>query len=397
MSELSLEIMSNNPIFKELFDQAIHTIRAQKHQTIKTIEDDIGYAIGRETGGSPISYWRRGYPPANQEDLEKLALELVQRARLDRKWLCAFLRQGNHPDPERVCQQQFNIKTNASSPQATTEHPTHAPAEESESNSTSPRLHKQSNSSHPLSSFSLTNILPILLLLALLLAVSYGLQKSNPIHTGWVARAYPSDDIAIVLVNGQIVTDHKANIWTDLTPFLHEDDQPNIVTLIGINGPSQGDWQFELQYQQDRPYSLTDNTGESFSSHILGRFQLHSGGQLTELPIPTYSSNATWAVQLQAADYAVLLVNGVPATAVYNSPSGQFNGKDVSRYFNPNGPNEVSLLVQSNGGAYHWNATLYRDGKIVWESADHGRTLRKGIVNHQIFTIDSSELTAIFP
>jgi len=98
--------------FAQLLTEAIHRARIHESKTTKKtigiVQDEIGYALGRE-GGSCIEYWRKGYIPATIDDVEKLAQELVKRGGLDRNELEGFLSSAGHPNPASLCDKLFPI------------------------------------------------------------------------------------------------------------------------------------------------------------------------------------------------------------------------------------------------------------------------------------------------
>jgi len=57
--------------FGRLLTEAVYIIRARTGKPIKTIHDELGYAIGRN-GGSCIEYWRSGHIPSKIDDLYNL-------------------------------------------------------------------------------------------------------------------------------------------------------------------------------------------------------------------------------------------------------------------------------------------------------------------------------------
>jgi hypothetical protein len=93
--------------FAEMLTTAVRTIAARQNRTIASVQDELGYAIGRETGGSCIEYWRKGYLPADPRDLEKLAEELVNLGGLDRALCEQFLRSADHPYVEDMLNEVF--------------------------------------------------------------------------------------------------------------------------------------------------------------------------------------------------------------------------------------------------------------------------------------------------
>lgn len=88
--------------FANLLTDSIYAIRSHTRQDLTTIQDELGYALGRETGGSAIIYWRRGNVPAELTELEVLTKELVARRGLNQQDCREFLRVGGHPVPEQV-------------------------------------------------------------------------------------------------------------------------------------------------------------------------------------------------------------------------------------------------------------------------------------------------------
>ena len=100
--------------FASLLTEGVHLIRLREAKTIQIVQDELGYALGRE-GGSSIEYWRKGHIPPNLADIDKLAKEIVPRAGLDRDWLEKFLTSAEHPYTGRICDQLFPA-TNSISP-----------------------------------------------------------------------------------------------------------------------------------------------------------------------------------------------------------------------------------------------------------------------------------------
>jgi hypothetical protein len=87
------------PRFAELLSIAVRTIAARENKTIASVQDELGYALGRETGGSCIEYWRKGHVPASLHEAEKLARELIRRDGLSRMQSKQFLNSAGHPYP----------------------------------------------------------------------------------------------------------------------------------------------------------------------------------------------------------------------------------------------------------------------------------------------------------
>lgn len=98
--------------FAQLLTEAVYRIRILEARTIKKtiriVEDELGYALGRE-GSSCIEYWRKGNIPATMDDVEKLARELVKRGGLDREGLEQFLASAGYPQPTSLCDELFPL------------------------------------------------------------------------------------------------------------------------------------------------------------------------------------------------------------------------------------------------------------------------------------------------
>jgi len=92
--------------FAQLLTEGIHRVRLNEAKNIQVVQDELGYALGRE-GGSAIEYWRKGHIPPKLSDVEKLAAEIVRRANLERTWLEQFLGSVDHPNPTKLCDELF--------------------------------------------------------------------------------------------------------------------------------------------------------------------------------------------------------------------------------------------------------------------------------------------------
>ena len=86
--------------FARLLTEGVHRIRLREAKTIQAIQDELGYAVGRE-GGSSIEYWRKGHLPPDLATVEILAKEIIRRGRLGWDWLEQFLESARHPYPEQ--------------------------------------------------------------------------------------------------------------------------------------------------------------------------------------------------------------------------------------------------------------------------------------------------------
>jgi hypothetical protein len=92
--------------FAQLLTEGIHRVRLRENKTVQIVQDELGYALGRE-GGSAIEYWRKGHIPSRPEEVADLARQLVRRGRLDAEWLGQFLRSAAYPQPEALHRELF--------------------------------------------------------------------------------------------------------------------------------------------------------------------------------------------------------------------------------------------------------------------------------------------------
>lgn len=111
IGELANQMARSPEKFAQILTEAIYKIRIQESRTVKKtlgiVQDELGYALGRE-GGSSVEYWRKGHIPADTEDVEQLARELVKRCGLNRTELEQFLVSAGHPASERLVDELFS-------------------------------------------------------------------------------------------------------------------------------------------------------------------------------------------------------------------------------------------------------------------------------------------------
>lgn len=94
-------------LFAQILGKAVHYIAATENKSIKIIQDELGYALGR-SGGSAIDYWRRGHIPEKPREVEHLARLLVERKGISTPdELCQFLTGAQFPGIASLCQQLF--------------------------------------------------------------------------------------------------------------------------------------------------------------------------------------------------------------------------------------------------------------------------------------------------
>jgi hypothetical protein len=100
--------MSSSPeLFGRLLTEAVYRIRSIEAKSIAVVQDELGYAIGREKGGSAIEYWRKNHVPESLAEIEALAREIALRTDLSRAWVERFLRTAAYPYWRRLCDELF--------------------------------------------------------------------------------------------------------------------------------------------------------------------------------------------------------------------------------------------------------------------------------------------------
>jgi hypothetical protein len=93
--------------FGRLLTEAVYRIELRDSKSIQIVQDELGYALERESGGSAIEYWRKGHIPARPIDIERLARAIVQRGALGRDWLERFLKSADHANTAALCDELF--------------------------------------------------------------------------------------------------------------------------------------------------------------------------------------------------------------------------------------------------------------------------------------------------
>jgi hypothetical protein len=98
--------------FGQLLSEAVYQIRRREasaiKKTLRLVQDELGYAVGRE-GGSAIEYWRKGNIPAKAEQVAELARELVRRGGLDRTGLAQFLASAGYSNAVSLAEELFPV------------------------------------------------------------------------------------------------------------------------------------------------------------------------------------------------------------------------------------------------------------------------------------------------
>ena len=94
--------------FGQLLTEAILRIKSlNADKNIEMIQFELGEALGR-SGRSAIYYWRDEHIPEKEEDIEKLAREIIKRSDLERAWLEEFLKSAGYRNRKELCDELFS-------------------------------------------------------------------------------------------------------------------------------------------------------------------------------------------------------------------------------------------------------------------------------------------------
>lgn len=93
--------------FGHLLKMAVRRIALQDSKKVAIVQDELGYALGRDSGGVAIQFWERGNIPARKEEIELLKEELVQRQGLVGEDAARFAGYAGFPELEQKPYQPF--------------------------------------------------------------------------------------------------------------------------------------------------------------------------------------------------------------------------------------------------------------------------------------------------
>lgn len=97
--------------FGELLSEVLLQMKAKTKRTLAALQDELGYAVGRESGGNYIEYLRKGHVPGEVAELERLVYALLrldrQRETLTQTICGRLLKLGGHPQPDACSHEWF--------------------------------------------------------------------------------------------------------------------------------------------------------------------------------------------------------------------------------------------------------------------------------------------------
>lgn len=84
--------------FGTLLKRAIRKIALMEDKNIAIVQDELGFALGRDTGGVSIQFWERGNIPPQREDVELLRRELSRQGGLTPEEAVQFVAYAGFPE-----------------------------------------------------------------------------------------------------------------------------------------------------------------------------------------------------------------------------------------------------------------------------------------------------------
>ena len=107
--------LGNGYAFAKLLSEGVYMISVREGKNLGTVQDELGYALGRD-GGSPIIYWRRGHIPTEWSEVEMLAQEILNRTGFGQDWLKKFYAAAGIPGYEARAEKLLELSTPGAQP-----------------------------------------------------------------------------------------------------------------------------------------------------------------------------------------------------------------------------------------------------------------------------------------
>ena len=93
--------------FGQLLKMAIRKVALLSDKNISLVQDELGYLLGRETGGAAIQFWERGHIPAKEDDVEALRQAFLKQNGLSQGEATQFLYYAGCPELGQSQAQSF--------------------------------------------------------------------------------------------------------------------------------------------------------------------------------------------------------------------------------------------------------------------------------------------------
>jgi hypothetical protein len=99
--------MQNPKRFGQLLKVAVRKIALLEDKNIALVQDELGYHLGRDSGGVPIQFWERGHIPPETTEVDKLVQALQQRKGLSPEETRQLYRAAGMEPPSRPAVHTF--------------------------------------------------------------------------------------------------------------------------------------------------------------------------------------------------------------------------------------------------------------------------------------------------
>lgn len=94
-----MNCVNKNPKkFGQLLRIAVRRIALLENKNIAVVQDELGFGLGRESGGVSIQFWERGNIPARKNDVEMLKKELSRQKGLTQEEVVQFCSYAGFPE-----------------------------------------------------------------------------------------------------------------------------------------------------------------------------------------------------------------------------------------------------------------------------------------------------------
>jgi hypothetical protein len=339
---------------------------------------------------------------------------LAQRADYDPEWVRQFLEEARHPDAENFYEECKTILQPSPRKNGHHQYPI-AHLQQNDlpdgldklpSNITWLQLGKLTKHKlrQTLSFFPNRRFLILLILSVFLLIGMISVQKSKEsqpmlglFSRGWILHINKVDDRAIVLLNGEVIH-YNQYLGGDQQEILYLDEYltetENHLTLITLNGPSRTFWDYELFHNGrkrwdnknhiDDPYSMPYAVNLTLGAEtVLEESTPHRGIESITEPV---------SVTLQGKEAIVVLVDDIPVTGAFNSPSKSspyYHAFNLSPFLEQGESHQVEILTWANTGFYHWDISIAGE-QNRWQCIGNGTSERPSTVFREKFTIAAS-------
>lgn len=94
--------------FGQLLKMAVRRIALQESKKVVIVPDELGYALGHDSGGVAIQFWERGNIPARKEEVQILKEELVRRQGLVGEEAARFAGYAGFPELQPKSNQPYS-------------------------------------------------------------------------------------------------------------------------------------------------------------------------------------------------------------------------------------------------------------------------------------------------